>query len=207
MANAKYWWILSLILFWVYALLMIAGCRQKITEVKTDTGALKERYSTNSKGDKDGLYESWLEDGTLFEKATYKDGKLVGERILYYPNGNPEIIEVYDESGQLHGPYKTFYDNGNLKSEKTYVHNVLQGIARGYHMNGKLKEEVIFTDNSENGPFTEYHPNGVVQWKGTYLNGDNEFGLLEEFDSTGVLIKKMMCDSQAVCRTIWKKEM
>ena len=180
------------------------SCGNKKVELKTDSGQLKERYSVNKNNEKDGIYESWFDNGQLFEKSEYKNGILTGLRTIFYPNGQPEVTEMYNDKGELHGMYRTYYDDGTLKAEKTYVNNVLQGIVKTYHPNGKLKEEVIFTDNMENGPFTEYHPNGVVQWKGTYLNGDNEFGILEEFDSTGVLLKKMMCDSQAVCRTFWK---
>ena len=61
-------------------------------------------------------------------------------------------------------------------------------------------------DNNENGPFKEYYPNGNIHWEGNYLNGDNEFGILNEYNEQGELIKKMDCDSMAVCKTIWTKE-
>lgn len=58
-------------------------------------------------------------------------------------------------------------------------------------------------NNEENGPFTEYHENGQKAWEGTFLNGDNEYGLLQQYDEAGTLIKKMNCDSLGVCTTIW----
>ena len=67
-------------------------------------------------------------------------------------------------------------------------------------------ERVTFEGNEENGPFEEYHQNGQIQWKGTYLKGENEYGLLEEFDEIGEPIKRMMCDEMAICKTIWTKE-
>ena len=67
-------------------------------------------------------------------------------------------------------------------------------------------EEVLFKDNEENGPFVEYYDNGEIEWKGSYLNGDNEFGILEQYDRTGVLIKKMECDSLGACITVWIKD-
>ena len=54
--------------------------------------------------------------------------------------------------------------------------------------------------------FEEYYTNGKIKWKGSYRNGDHEYGLLEKYDSTGVLVKKMECDSLFICRTVWKKE-
>ena len=63
------------------------------------------------------------------------------------------------------------------------------------------------SNNEENGPFSEYFENGQIQWKGTYRNGDNEYGILYEYDSLGTPIKIMKCDTQAICRTIWKPGM
>ena len=107
----------------------------------------------------------------------------------------------------MEGIYQTFYPDGTIKLEKHFQNNTLVGTIKVYHPNGNLKEEVTIENNTENGPFKEYHSNGKIHWQGTYLNGDNEFGLLEEYDSTGMLIKKMMCDSNAVCITIWKPGM
>lgn len=190
----------------LYAFFSVS-CGNKTIEVKDVDGQFTEKYTVNNKNEKDGMYESRYIGGELFEKSTYKAGKLSGERIIYYKNGQPEIIETYTDDGLLNGPYRTYYEDGTLKSEKIYVKNMLQGMAKVFHPNGQIKEVVNFTDNMEQGEFVEYHPNGKLQWKGTYLNGNNEFGLLEEYDSTGLLIKKMMCDSQAVCRTIWKPGM
>lgn len=33
--------------------------------------------------------------------------------------------------------------------------------------------------------------------------GNNEFGLIKEYDETGQLIRKMMCDDRAICTTTW----
>ena len=65
---------------------------------------------------------------------------------------------------------------------------------------------MTFLDNLENGPFVEYYENGNVQWSGTFLNGDNEVGELLHYSEDGVLIKKMWCDSAAICQTIWTRE-
>ena len=82
----------------------------------------------------------------------------------------------------------------------------MQGLIKSYYPEGPLKEEVTMVDNEENGPFTEYYKDGTKEWEGTYLNGDNEFGLLKHYNDKGVLIKKMMCDSLAICSTIWTLE-
>ncbi|MEZ4909682.1 MAG: hypothetical protein R2774_02355 [Saprospiraceae bacterium] len=141
----------------------------------------------------------------MIEEGTYKQNLLFGKRKLY-TNGMVEIEESYDDTGSLQGTAYVYYPDGKVKIEKPYVDNKINGILKGYYPTGALKEEVTMVDNEENGPFTEYHLNGKIHWKGHYLNGDNEFGLLERFDTTGTLIKKMMCDSIGICRTFWKSD-
>lgn len=194
-------------LFSFCLIIILAACNsRRQVENFYESGKIMERFQITKDSLKDGLYQSWFEDGKLYEESTFLQGKLVGNRKIYFPNGQLEIWEKYNDKGELNGQYMSWYDNGNLKAEQLYVNNVLQGVLKTYYPDGKLKEQVTMKDNEENGPFTEYYPNGKMSWKGTYLQGDNEFGLLEHYDSLGVLIRKMNCDSNAICRTIWKKE-
>jgi antitoxin component YwqK of YwqJK toxin-antitoxin module len=67
-------------------------------------------------------------------------------------------------------------------------------------------EEVTFINNMENGPFKEYYKNGQIKWEGNYKDGDNEYGLIQEFNEQGQLIKKMNCGrykGEYICQTIW----
>lgn len=185
---------------------LIIACKN--TEQKTfhENGNVMEVFHVNEEGAKHGNYISYYEDGVTYEISTYNNGKFTGTRKLHYPDGKTEILETYNEKGELHGPYQTYFKNGQLNTSKNYTHNVLEGEVSVYYENGQLKEKVLFKNNEENGPFTEYFPNGKIQWKGSYLNGPNEFGELEEYDSTGILLKKMLCDSMAICRSTWKIE-
>lgn len=186
--------------------MLFFSCAEKSTKTYHENGKLMEEFFLNKNGEKNGPYTAWYDTGILYETSQYKNGKMTGERKLYYTDGKLEILETYNDEGLLDGPYITYYQNGKVMVEKKYSKNTLQGKVLVYYENGQLKEEVLFKDNAENGPFTEYFPNGKVQWKGTYLNGPNEFGPLEEYDSTGLLIKKMICDSFAICRSTWKIE-
>lgn len=88
----------------------------------------------------------------------------------------------------------------------SYTDGVLDGQVISYFEDGTKRESVTFLNNTENGPFTEFHENGKKHWEGTYRNGDNEYGLLIEYDTLEKIIKKMDCDSLGMCRTIWSKE-
>jgi antitoxin component YwqK of YwqJK toxin-antitoxin module len=195
--------------YFVLSLLIMTLISCGLEEIKTThpNGTTKEQYTINKNGGKEGEYKAFSETGKLKEKAFYKNDALNGIRTLYYDNGNAEIEENYIDGGILHGTYKSYYEGGQLQLEKQYENNVLTGLVKVYYQNGKIKEEVTMHNNNENGPFTEYYENGQIHWKGTYLNGDNEYGLLEEWDSLGAPIKRMKCDSLAICRTFWKPGM
>ena len=181
---------------------LLTSCGPQQEKTYHDNGKIHETYTVDKEGQRHGTFKRYSIDGALYEIANYDHGKLQGERQIYYPDGQVEITEQYD-ADQLNGPYKRFHPNGNLMFEATYSNNVIQQQTKAYFENGALKEEVTFDGNMENGPFTEYYLNGQVHWKGNYKNGDNEVGLLEEYDESGTLIKKMMCDDRSICRTIW----
>ncbi len=172
---------------------------QKIT---SENEGLIYEYFVDDEGQKQGEYILKHPDGYILEKASYKNNVLEGRRMLFYGSGSPELIEHY-KNGLFHGIYTSYYENGSKKYEVLYEDNVMVGTYTGYFTSGNRKEEVTFADNEENGAFTEYYENGHKKWEGTYKNGENEVGLLLNYNENGELIKKMMCDEQSVCTTIW----
>lgn len=184
----------------------LSSCsKNNMVEIKNETGKVVERYAADKDGVKIGVYESFTDEGLLLERSNYKDGIQNGERTIFYSNGQAEIVENY-QAGLLNGPYKVYYETGELKIESNYKNNVLGGVLKKYYKSGQLNEHVTFVENEENGPFKEYWENGQLKWEGTYRNGDNEYGELLKYNEEGTLVRKLMCDSLAVCRTFWTIE-
>lgn len=173
--------------------------------ITNEAGTLIEEYMITKDSLKSGLAKVFDSDGKLFETANYENGVLQGIRTIYYPSGKKEIEENYID-GMLEGTYNSYYENGVVKQSTVYKQNEVEGKFDSYYENGQLKESVSYADNQENGPFVEYYENGKKKWEGNYLNGDNEFGLLVQYDSLENVLKKMMCDSLGMCRTIWTPE-
>jgi antitoxin component YwqK of YwqJK toxin-antitoxin module len=193
--------------FFLQFVSIILSCGPKKQTVNYPSGAVKEEIEMDTKGRRHGSYKQYYENGKLREQALYRHDTLVGERTLYYENGNPEVKEPYDQHGLLNGTYRQFYPEGGVQLELVYIDNVISGMSKAYFPSGQLKEEVTMMQNEENGPFTEYFRNGKIAWKGTYKDGDDEIGWLEEYDSLGQLIKVMRCDTPGICRTKWKPGM
>ena len=184
------------------AMMFFASCAEKVVVSHYETGEKHEEYQYTGDSLKHGLYKRFSKGGILLEETNYTEGKINGERTIYNAKGEKEVVEIY-ENDVLNGPFKEFHTNGKIKFLGTYTNNVLSGTVNVFYPSGKIKEEVQFVDNVEEGPFKEFHENGNIKWEGTYRNGDNEFGLLKEYNESGELIRKMMCDERAICTTTW----
>lgn len=176
---------------------------EKVKETDPD-GNLLQFTRRDSDGLKEGVFSKMTAKGVKLEEANYKNGKLDGQRVLFYPNGDTLIVETYQED-LFDGPYKSFYPNGQLKLNCVYVNNNIEGKWLQYYESGQLKEEVLFQGNLENGPFKEYHPNGQLSVEGSYKDGDNEHGPLKFYDEQGQHYKTMECN-MGICRTVWSQE-
>ncbi len=203
---------IMLMKFWIIVGTLLSLTAISCSDLSTvkdynDDGSVYRTYQVDKDSLIQGKYVVYYdgEKSQIFEEASYVDGKLHGKRTLYYDNGVAEIEEHYNED-VLIDTLSVYYPSGQIKRKSSYVNGVLSGMVLSYYETGVLKEEATFVNNMENGPFTEYHPNGKPKWKGNFLNGDSEFGELLAYNEEGTLIRKMMCDSNAVCSTFWTLE-
>ena len=188
--------------------ILSTSCRQKVpveaVEAQDDYGYTEKYERRKENFAKQGLYQKINQAGQKIEEAFYENDTLNGLRILYYDNGDTQVVETH-LMGHFEGPFRSYYENGVLNVEGQYEADVMHGAWKAYYPTGELKEVVTFAENEENGPFVEYWKNGNKKAEGTYRNGDNEHGLLKLYDEAGELIRTMNCDN-GVCRTIWKAE-
>ncbi len=172
--------------------------------VETEEYGMKVVYYVDTEtGAREGLYQKFELNGTLYEEANYVSDTLQGRRTIFFKNGNPEIEENY-ASGVLNGAYTTYYEEGGKDIEGEYRNGVMEGIWKRHYPSGQIMELVTFADNAENGPFTEYHENGNLKAEGQYAGGNREQGLLKLYDENGELYKKMECDD-GICHTTWTR--
>ncbi|MDG1776057.1 MAG: toxin-antitoxin system YwqK family antitoxin [Crocinitomicaceae bacterium] len=110
-------------------------------------------------GNRDGLWKEYYLNGHIGDEINYKGGNRDGLHKMYHVpstsewNGKDQrrlmyIINMKDDG--FHGPYKSFYENGNLKVEGNYIDGNPDGIWKYYwESNGKLKEIKTFKDGVE----------------------------------------------------------
>lgn len=82
----------------------------------------------------------------------------------------------------------SYYDNGNLKAEISYVNSVRDGICKYYYENGNPYQILFFDKGILSGEFLQFHPNGKLQIKAYYKDGILD-GIKFLYDSLGNLIE------------------
>lgn len=79
------------------------------------------------------------------------DTNMVVERD-YFKSGLPKKIATFSpyELGTLHGPYKIWYESGQLKFEAVYNRGELDGTLVSYWDNGQMKRKESYVDGTFN---------------------------------------------------------
>lgn len=90
------------------------------------------------KGEKNGLFTEYNENGTISCKGNYKDGKKVAQCFVYYPTGetNKEQIKINDVPN---GPFTVYFKNGQPYIQGNYKKGVLDGEYTVYTFDGSVK--------------------------------------------------------------------
>lgn len=112
-------------------------------------------------GKREGLWRAFLEDGSLWNEAYYKNGK-------------------------LHGFLRTWNSHGAMISEAQYVDGQLQGVARAWHQNGQLAIEANYGEGKLQGRYVEWYANGLMKAETEYAQ-DRLDGRALFYRETGVL--------------------
>ncbi len=108
-----------------------------------------EGFSTIAIPDKEkfnGLILYYHENGKIFHKANYKDGK-------------------------LHGIRKIFYKSGTLKNERIYKNGKSEGDFVEYYGSGVIKEAGKYTNGKQTGKWKTFFENKKIETVGMYKNG------------------------------------
>ncbi len=127
-----------------------------------DSGKLSEKYFLNDQGKKEGVYESYHENGKLKDRGNYAANKQTGEWFGFHENGKSSYIEIWS-AGQLTGKSASWYENGQKKSEGFYgIDGKREGTWLEWHDNGNLMEKNTYSSGALNGIHETYYTNGQL---------------------------------------------
>ncbi len=112
-------------------------------------------------------------NGQYYYAHRYREGKRVGEHILYYPNGEISEIGNY-KNGKLDGLVTGYgYSSGNISYTKNYKKGKLHGLEEEYlSSKGKLYRTINYKNVLRHGLKTNYYVDtGKLDYAENYKNG------------------------------------
>ncbi len=88
----------------------------------------------------------------------------------YYPNGNVQSETSY-VNDVLDGAAITYFQDGKINTEKNYSQGVLNGFVREYYESGKLKLEYFARMGVKDGAYRIYNSEGILTELISYDSG------------------------------------
>lgn len=129
-----------------------------------------------NKGVKEGVHREYSMDGVVVASKIYNKGKVVGEGIV-------------DAEGRRQGPWKEFYDTGELKSEGSYKNGLREGEWIFYYKDGKEEQRGTYYRGKPDGDWKWTYNNGQTWREESFIEGYEE-GFAIEYNDTGKVVAK-----------------
>ena len=153
-------------------LLILIGCSER----ELDYGSLYERDGVHYRKDTNEIYSGPVFNIDGESEGTLKDGKFHGPYKSYYKNGQMNKDITYKD-GKLDGSYKKYHDNGKLNESETQIRYFM---GMRYLKRTKIQKTMVlhydatYKDGKEDGPFKSYYKDGQLEYIATYKDGKED---------------------------------
>lgn len=118
-----------------------------------------------------GKFRDYYLTGKLQGKGKFIDGKLAGDRYLYYKNGTISEHMQY-KNGFPEGKEIRYYPDGTVKQIGYYKNGFEVGEWKKFHPTGQLKQISYFDDEGNlNGEVKTYYSTGILKGTSTFKQG------------------------------------
>jgi TonB family protein len=92
------------------------------------------------------------------------------------------------------GVVKTYFPNGKIQSEITYINKIREGSAKFYYDNGNLRQEFSYINGKVDGLVKEYYESGKLKLTYNIENGKKE-GRVSMFKEDGTFLTDIPYES------------
>lgn len=124
----------------------------------------------------EGVHRFYSEEGEITASKIFRKGVLMGEGIV-------------DAEGKRQGPWKEYFETGELRSEGEYKDGKRVGPWKHYHANGKIEQTGKYIDGLPDGEWKWYFASGTLRREETYYKG-KEDGTSIEYNDTSKIVTK-----------------
>ncbi len=152
----------------------------ELTKLKVKTeyypdGNVRVKATYNNENKPEGVWRQYDPEGEIESSYIYKNGIIIGEGII-------------TESGERNGFWKEYYDDGLLKGEGRYDHDMKTGSWKYYHRNGQLEQTGGYDALGRlEGTWQWYYDSGQLHRRESFREGEAD-GDITEYDADGNII-------------------
>lgn len=139
-----------------------------------------------SMGKLHGLSIKYYQNGKKLHEGHYKYSLKVGVWKEWHSNGRYKFIGEYDNDGKPLGIHRSWYSNGQISEEITYVDKAIHGHWTKWYYTGDLEEVMEYKNGKLEGPTKDFYENGVMRSIIHYKNSMKD-GLYEHYFENGSL--------------------
>lgn len=152
------------LLFLSFGFFLPAAFSQQLlhTYYEVEGEPLKEEYQINSKGELNGEYTSFFEDGNVKSKGFFKRNISTGLWRFYFPSGELRMAGNV-VNGKNNGIWEYYYESGGKKMEGELVDGKRSGIWIIYNNNGAKQSEGRFEGHTRIGTWKYYRASGGLK--------------------------------------------
>lgn len=120
------------------------------------------------KGEKNGYWKEYYDDGKLRAEGKYNKDKKTGNWKYYYRNGGTEQEGAYKD-GKPEGPWRWYYETGELLREENYFNGLLDGEMTEYDLAENVITKGEYIEGNQEGKWVYRVGNSIVE--GNYAAG------------------------------------
>ncbi len=154
--------------------------------IQDESVEIKDEYDDNNRIIYSGAYKR---DKPIGIHRKYDINGDVINSYIYNDNGVKISEGIVDEEGMKKGPWKDFYDTGEIKSTGNYKNGVKEGKWTYFFKDGKIEQTGEYKNGKLNGEWTWYFNDGTVEREEEYYNGKEE-GQFVEYNEAGEILTK-----------------
>jgi antitoxin component YwqK of YwqJK toxin-antitoxin module len=127
--------------------------------------------------------------GKLVSQGKMKGKQRIGEWLYYHKNSREVMSRETYKNGKLEGKKLTYYPNGKLTEEISYDNGVMQGESLYYGPDGTLLKKLRYSNDELHGEAIYYDPSGNVNIMGYYKEG-KKHGLWKYYKDGNVVLEE-----------------
>lgn len=154
--------------------------KEGLNQTYFENGKLQSEFFIKD-GQYHGYSKDWYENGQLSSYSKYLNGVAVDTFISYYENGQIMNLKTYKDGDEISSKY--YYENGQIHEDHFYKDLKLINKQRiSYFPDGTKEFEITIDQGTFEGPAVYYYHNGKPKYKGKYKQGQKD-GVWYKLDS------------------------